>query len=149
MDLPKVPTWRLEWDSNQRPSAPKAPITTIEPPRSCALCNACNIHKPRNNTYTYTKYIAFNIYHIETFSIFTSSVVWRHKFEPWASFCISFLPSRFCHSFCCCCCCCSCLLLPLLHLLLLLLLLLLLTYHTKPGFPKKHFYSTRSIFGLC
>src|SRR6218665_4147090 len=26
----------------------------------------------------------------QTFSIFTSSVVWRHKFEPWASFCISF-----------------------------------------------------------
>ena len=28
-DLPKVPTWRLEWDSNQRPSAPN---TTTEPP---------------------------------------------------------------------------------------------------------------------
>src|SRR6218665_3184030 len=27
-DLPKVPTWRLEWDSNQRPSAPN---TATEP----------------------------------------------------------------------------------------------------------------------
>src|SRR6218665_2887292 len=38
----------------------------------------------------------------KTFSISTSSVVWRHNFEPWASFCISFLLCRFCHSFCCC-----------------------------------------------
>jgi len=33
-NLPKVPTWRLEWNSNQRPFAPKAPNTTTEPARS-------------------------------------------------------------------------------------------------------------------
>src|SRR6218665_1230696 len=31
-DLSTVPTWRLEWDSNQRPSTPKVPNTTTEPP---------------------------------------------------------------------------------------------------------------------
>ena len=30
-DLPKVPTWQLEVESNQRPSAPKAPTTTTQP----------------------------------------------------------------------------------------------------------------------
>ena len=30
-DLPKVPTERLEWDWNQRPSAPKATNTTTKP----------------------------------------------------------------------------------------------------------------------
>src|SRR6218665_1645917 len=30
-DLPNVPTWRLEVESNQRPSAPKAPDTTTQP----------------------------------------------------------------------------------------------------------------------
>jgi len=29
-DLPKVPTWRLVWDSNQQPSAPN---TATQPPR--------------------------------------------------------------------------------------------------------------------
>jgi len=28
-DLSKVPTWRLEWNSNQRPSAPKAPTPLL------------------------------------------------------------------------------------------------------------------------
>ena len=28
-DLPKVPTWRLEWDSNLRPSGRKAPILPL------------------------------------------------------------------------------------------------------------------------
>ena len=31
--LAQGPTWLLEWDSNQRPSAPKAQNTTTEPPR--------------------------------------------------------------------------------------------------------------------
>jgi len=31
-DLPKVPTWWLEWDWNQWPPAPKAPNTTTQPP---------------------------------------------------------------------------------------------------------------------
>ena len=31
-ELPKVFRWQLEWDSNQRPSAPKAPNTTTQPP---------------------------------------------------------------------------------------------------------------------
>src|SRR6218665_3694240 len=31
-DLPKVPTWRLEWDSNLRPSERKALNPTTEPP---------------------------------------------------------------------------------------------------------------------
>ena len=36
-DLPKVPTWQLEWDSHQQPSTPKAPNTTTEPPYSFRL----------------------------------------------------------------------------------------------------------------
>ena len=32
--LPNVLTWRLEWDSNMRPSGRKAPNPTTEPPRS-------------------------------------------------------------------------------------------------------------------
>ena len=32
-DLPKVLTWRLEWDSNLRPSGRKALNPTTEPPR--------------------------------------------------------------------------------------------------------------------
>src|SRR6218665_336479 len=32
-DLPKVSTWRLEWNSNKRPSSPKASNTTTQPPR--------------------------------------------------------------------------------------------------------------------
>ena len=31
-DLPKVLTWWLEWDSNLRPSGPKAPNPANEPP---------------------------------------------------------------------------------------------------------------------
>jgi len=36
-DLPKVPAWGLEWDSNQQPSALKALNTTEVPPslRKC------------------------------------------------------------------------------------------------------------------
>ena len=39
-DLPKVPTWRLEVESNQRPSAPNASDTTTQPtmPLSNVYC---------------------------------------------------------------------------------------------------------------
>ena len=33
-DLPKVLAWRLEWDSNLRPSGRKAPNPSIDPPRT-------------------------------------------------------------------------------------------------------------------
>src|SRR6218665_1600132 len=36
-DLPKVPTCRLEWDSNQRPSGRKAPNPITEPPCSSTV----------------------------------------------------------------------------------------------------------------
>jgi len=41
-DLLKVPTWRLEWVSNQRPSAPKAPNTTAWPARRYCLSDWLN-----------------------------------------------------------------------------------------------------------
>src|SRR6218665_1172445 len=49
-DLPKVPTWRLEWDSNLRPSGRKALNPTTEPTRPTVPRHEGN-RKPVINTW--------------------------------------------------------------------------------------------------